>query len=752
MKSYTHHILLLWLLFFMINPQSWCEIRTVEPYINTPCNAPNITALHEGPSSCQVELSILEINVNYQFRYRIKGRSSWETQTTKGATLHLAGLQPCTDYEFQVRKDCFNNQFSDWSDLQNVKTQGCNETYCLAYANRSDGYIDQFSFGDIEYQSGNDGGLGLHLAHHFIANPGTEMSFSITPVKTLDFLDTDTYSRVYYTIFIDFNRDKDFDDAGEAIFKDEAAPDKVYSWKIPIPKTASIGSTRMRVIMSRKTLGKACERSINILEVEDYTLGIFNTCPVLQPIDFKLDSVSSGSVEVKVAGENLGYNWRYRIKGSNKWILLDSTNSSKLSITGLIQNTEYEVQVRQSCGGGNWSLFSNTYVFKTPICTFSKEIEWNTYLRETSRVGLEIMEQNAINYRWRYSLDGFKWSTVFQSKGANIVLDSLAKGANYSVQVSMECSSGNWSDWFRSSFFTWGECQQIPSSQISIGTDPNFQNSVIILTSKMQASNQFFWRFRKLGTIQWFQTSTNRPYYYLFPSSLASDSTYEWQVSYLCENGKKSEWSEIKQIAISPKNCVPAQTKFVKIESINTTSATLFADIPYGVQFSWQWREKGTIPDFYWSNDSGSSYANKKIVLSNLKPNTTYEFRFRYLCTNQALEWSDTHSFKTPREPPIRFTDSVKISKKFPLVDMAVLVSPNPNTGVFRIESLFTEPEKVLLTVRDLIGRVIFSRELQEQTALNETLELSNIAAGTYFLEIRTAGLSKIEKIIIQQP
>lgn len=749
MKSYTHHILLLWLLFFMFNPQSWCKIRTVEPYTNMACNAPNITSLQAGPSSCQVELSILELNVNYQFRYRIKGKINWETQTTKGATLHLAGLQPCTDYEFQVRKDCFNNQFSDWSTFQNIKTQGCNEAYCLAYASRSDGYIEQFSFGEIAYQSGNDGGLGLHLTNRFIANPGTEIPFSITPVKTIDLWDLDVYYRVYYTIFIDFNRDKDFDDAGEAIFKDEGAPDKVYSWKIAIPKTASQGLTRMRVIMSRKTLGKACERSINILEVEDHTLGIFTPCPTWQPSDFKLDSASSGSAQLSFTGENLGYSWRYRIKGNTTWIFIDSTASPKLSITGLIQNTEYEIQVRRSCGGGNWSLFSNTYAFKTLICSNSREMTWNTYLREKSQVGLELLGQNALNYRWRYSPDYFKWSPIYESKIPKIELDSLNPGKVYQIEVSIECSAGNWSNWTRSSFFTWGECQQIPSSQISIGLDLNFRSDFVILTSKMQASNQFFWRVRKLGTTQWVQISTNSPYYDWYPSYPIPETVYEWQVSYLCENGQKSEWSEVKQIAFSPKTCEPAQTKFVKIKRLNATSAVLYVDIPYGVQFSWRWWEKGKP---FWIYSSSSSYANKEIVLGKLKPNTTYEYQFMYWCTNGILNWSDTQSFKTLNGFSPSYGDSVQVSIKNPPRNIPIVVSPNPNTGVFRVESVFTEPKNATITVRDLIGRVVFRRALQEQITLNETLELSNQAAGTYFLEIRTAEFSKIEKIIIQQP
>jgi chitodextrinase len=750
MKKYSQYLILLFGLFYVLLPYSWCSTKAKALMNGTTCSVPDVFQLIPGASSCQVKLSFHELNSNYQFRYRIKGRNVWETQTTRGATLYLAGLQPCTDYEFQLRQDCFNNQFSGWSALQSIKTQGCNEQYCLAYATKNDGFIEQFSLGDLEYFSGNDGGLGLHFKQVFIAQVGSELPFSIKPVKTIEFYDPDPYTRVYYTIFIDFNRDKDFDDPGEYVFKDEGATDKLYSWKLAIPKTATFGLTRMRVIMSRKTLGKACERSINILEVEDYLLGIFNPCTPLQYNDFRADTIESGRVHLRFAGENTGYNWRYRAKTGGAWILPDSTNAPQISISGLVQNTEYEVQIRNSCGGGNWSLFSKSFLFKTSTCTVPSATKWNTYFREKSRVGLEILGLKALNYRWRYSLNSRSWSPIFETKTPRIELDSLTAETVYQIEVSIECSAGNWSDWSKSSFFTWGECKQISSNQISIGIDLNFRSDFIILTSKMEAANQFFWRFRKLGTTQWFQLSTNRRFYDWYPLSTEYGVTYEWQVSYVCENGQQSEWSEVKQIAFSPKICAPAQTKFVTIKRVTANKAILYADIPYGVQFSWQWREKGTT--VFWSNFSGSSYANKEITLSKLKPNTTYEYQFRYWCTNSTLDWSDIGSFKTLNAFPIQLNDSTRVSSKYPLPHIPIVVSPNPNEGVFKVESVFKNPQHVHLTLRDLMGRVVYREELKDQIFINETIQLATLVSGTYLLEIKTAEYSTIEKIIIKQP
>lgn len=722
--------------------------KTVELSSDLNCVTPIITATVPRPSSCQVQLNIVVQYANYQFRYRIQGRSTWETQTNRWNTLHLTGLQPCTVYEFQVRQDCFNNQFSDWSALQTINTLGCGESYCAAYASKSDGYIEKFSFGDVEYVSGNDGGWGIHQQQRLIAHVGTEMNFSITPVKTIEHYELDAYFRAYYTIFIDFNRDKDFDDPGEYVLKDEGPTDKPYSWKIPIPKNATLGLTRMRVIMSRKTLGKACERSTNILEVEDHALGIFPLCPSTPPSAFKIDSISSGSVKLSLEGDAVGYQWRYRLKSGSSWIALDSVVMPELHISGLIQDTEYEAQVRRACGGGNWSLFSSSFSFKTPFCRINNEEKISVYLRERNRVGLSFSLRTALKYEWRFREDASsKWLDTLHSNAASVLIDSLKMGTRYDVQIRVECSPGNWSDWSGSTFFTWGECQAITASQLYIGFNIILQNDDLFLRTRMIMANRFFWRFRRKGTGTWFEVSTNEPSYHWYPSSFEADISYEWQVAYLCQNGQKSPWSPVGQFALAPTECIKAQTKFVKIKSISAKRAVLLADIPYGLQFAWEWREKEG-----WWKSSGSAYAFREIELINLKPNTEYEYRFKYWCAKGAQDWSDVSTFKTPSFPT-HLGDSTRITIQNPgKVPPVVVVTPNPNEGIFTVESHFDQSKNVVLTLRDLRGQLVFRRELLSQLSLNENINLSAWASGLYLLEIRSEDFLKLEKILIQQP
>jgi murein tripeptide amidase MpaA len=77
----------------------------------------------------------------------------------------------------------------------------------------------------------------------------------------------------YWKIWIDFNRDGDFEDSGEEVFSQSGSSS--VSGSITIPSDASIGDTRMRVSMRYGSAATSCG-SFSYGEVEDYTVSIGN--------------------------------------------------------------------------------------------------------------------------------------------------------------------------------------------------------------------------------------------------------------------------------------------------------------------------------------------------------------------------------------------------------------------------------------------------------------------------------------------
>lgn len=139
--------------------------------------------------------------------------------------------------------------------------------YCASQGNNSSyEYISSFSLGSISNNSGNDGGFGDYTSLSTSVNPGSSYSFSLTPA-----FPSGAYNE-YLRIWVDLNRDGDFDDSGEQLFSSGAFQSTI-SGSITIPTSASAGTTRMRISMKYNGSPSPCE-SFSYGEVEDYAVNI----------------------------------------------------------------------------------------------------------------------------------------------------------------------------------------------------------------------------------------------------------------------------------------------------------------------------------------------------------------------------------------------------------------------------------------------------------------------------------------------
>jgi uncharacterized repeat protein (TIGR02543 family) len=75
----------------------------------------------------------------------------------------------------------------------------------------------------------------------------------------------------YWRIWVDYNGDHDFEDAGEQVFSGSGS--SVVSGSFTVPASSIIGNTRMRVSMSYSTYPPVCG-TFTYGEVEDYTVNI----------------------------------------------------------------------------------------------------------------------------------------------------------------------------------------------------------------------------------------------------------------------------------------------------------------------------------------------------------------------------------------------------------------------------------------------------------------------------------------------
>ncbi|MBN8640537.1 MAG: T9SS type A sorting domain-containing protein [Flavobacteriales bacterium] len=192
--------------------------------------------------------------------------------TTTATTFAATGLTAATTYTFNVRaKDAAGN-VSVNSNTVTVTTSSTTVTYCTAGStNTADERIQRVQFGTINNPSTGTAGYEDFTAQSTNVVLGSANTITITPFWT------GTVYAEGYRVYIDYNKDGDFVDAGESVYSRAATTTTPVSGTITIPTTATLGSTRMRVIMRYNTTPTTPCGSFTYGQVEDYTVNIVST-------------------------------------------------------------------------------------------------------------------------------------------------------------------------------------------------------------------------------------------------------------------------------------------------------------------------------------------------------------------------------------------------------------------------------------------------------------------------------------------
>lgn len=124
-------------------------------------------------------------------------------------------------------------------------------------------WIQAVVLGSINNASGNSGGYGDFTAQSTSLTPGTAYTITLTP----GFAGT-AFSEVW-RVWIDYNNDKDWNDAGEQVAAGTGTAVQNISFTVPASSPAA--TTRMRVSMQYNAAPPICG-SFTFGEVEDYTV------------------------------------------------------------------------------------------------------------------------------------------------------------------------------------------------------------------------------------------------------------------------------------------------------------------------------------------------------------------------------------------------------------------------------------------------------------------------------------------------
>ncbi|TCK67740.1 putative secreted protein (Por secretion system target) [Winogradskyella wandonensis] len=267
------------------------------------CNATTpsgLAASNIGSSTATLSWNAVA-GATYDLRYRVLGSSTWTTVAVTGVSSNLTGLNTQTQYEAQVRSKCSGGSNSAYSASVNFTTTEVQLNYCASNGNNvNDEFISRVQLGSIDNSSGAAAsGYADFTSQSTVLTKGASNTITITPTWT------GTLYNEAYAVWIDYNKDGDFTDAGEQVFSQAPTQATPVSGNFTVPTAAVEGATRMRVSMKYNAAPAPCE-SFTYGEVEDYTVVIESSGPDTTAPVITLNGSASITLELQETYNELG--------------------------------------------------------------------------------------------------------------------------------------------------------------------------------------------------------------------------------------------------------------------------------------------------------------------------------------------------------------------------------------------------------------------------------------------------------------
>jgi trimeric autotransporter adhesin len=215
------------------------------------------------------------------------------TVATNTAT--LTGLNPSTSFFIKVRaKDAAGN-LSGFSNELRTSTPEFTISYCHSQGNSTAReFINTLQVGTYTNTSGDNGGYGDFTSETIFVTKGSSQTITITPGWN------GSPRNVAYRVWIDWNGDGDFDDAGELVYNRNKTNASQVSGSFTVPLGALTGTTRMRVAAKFNANPGPCE-VFNSGEVEDYTIAVINGNVVAVEDPEREETVDTSSLVLNIA-------------------------------------------------------------------------------------------------------------------------------------------------------------------------------------------------------------------------------------------------------------------------------------------------------------------------------------------------------------------------------------------------------------------------------------------------------------------
>ena len=319
------------------------------------------------PFSLNLSGNSTGVGTTYQWQSSPAGLNTWTNLGTAQSSPNYTTTQS-TPHDYQCIVTCTGSGLSSTSTVVAVGQNTVINCYCIPSGPAtSTNYISAFtttgailniSNTGTTYSTSPSAGYGNYTNLILSANPSSVINYSI-----------------YFTagsqmvgLWVDWNQDGDFNDAGETLAQTSTASASPYSNTFTIPATALIGTTRLRIRTTTLGTPQSCGFDANG-ETEDYTINVLGPCTAAPLANIATSSyvicpLTTQVITATVPTVQLGtsYQWQQSTTAGGPYTnVVGGSGATTLSYTtpALSAGTYYYVLQTTCANCGPCSLVSN---------------------------------------------------------------------------------------------------------------------------------------------------------------------------------------------------------------------------------------------------------------------------------------------------------------------------------------------------------------------------------------------------------
>ncbi|MEO9571706.1 MAG: GEVED domain-containing protein [Polaribacter sp.] len=292
---------------WVFNNGSTTETSTEKVTILTPSTPTNITVTNISETTAKINWDSPDTGT-FNIRYRLNGSTDTWTETTATTTSKIiTGLDDGFTYEVQIKTISSCGTYSNLTVFTTVEVQYCDNNVNLNKDNQY--YISNVNVGNINNSSSSSASV-----YEYYNSISTELAIGETFSGDITYTRA-SHNTTFVVVWIDFNNNGDFTDAGEEILSVTNTNDSNSVFTIPltnilVPSNATLGKTRLRVSIKKSAAPtSACNFDHQAGEIEDY--------------DVFLTAVDDTSFESALISQVYNYN------NVDNWIEITNTNSTE---------------------------------------------------------------------------------------------------------------------------------------------------------------------------------------------------------------------------------------------------------------------------------------------------------------------------------------------------------------------------------------------------------------------------------------